>query len=208
MARCWIAAAEGDLTTAVDLNAGVVARARAGGNLREEALALLDQALFGQPDAPRARQLADATGAPLLTAVADANEAIDRGDADRLVAAAETFAAMDSPMVAAALAGRATGAYTERGARQDAARAIELRQRSEAMCEVAGPLLTDDAATRSVALSPREREVARLAATGLSNRDIAAQLCVSLRTVENHLHRAFSKLGVRRRGDLGAVFGS
>jgi DNA-binding NarL/FixJ family response regulator len=115
---------------------------------------------------------------------------------------------MDAPVVAAALAGRAIEAFTARGARHDAARAIELRQRNESRCEVAGPLLTDTAPAAPVALSPREREVARLASTGLSNREIAGQLCVSLRTVENHLHRAFTKLGVRRRTDLATVFGA
>jgi DNA-binding CsgD family transcriptional regulator len=56
-------------------------------------------------------------------------------------------------------------------------------------------------------LSPREREVARLAAAGLTNRAIAEQLSLSRRTVENHLHRVFGKLGVARRHDLAAVFG-
>ncbi|MGH9002682.1 MAG: helix-turn-helix domain-containing protein, partial [Acidimicrobiia bacterium] len=56
-------------------------------------------------------------------------------------------------------------------------------------------------------LTPREREAATLAATGLSNRDVAARLFVSLRTVENHLHRVFSKLGVASREDLAQALG-
>jgi DNA-binding CsgD family transcriptional regulator len=51
-------------------------------------------------------------------------------------------------------------------------------------------------------LTPREREVASLAACGLSNRQVARRLFISLRTVENHLHRAFSKLQVTGRQDL------
>lgn len=51
-------------------------------------------------------------------------------------------------------------------------------------------------------LTPREREVAALAACGLSNRQVARRLFISLRTVENHLHRAFSKLQVTGRQDL------
>ena len=43
-----------------------------------------------------------------------------------------------------------------------------------------------------------------LAAAGLSNRAIADQLVLSLRTVENHLHRAFTKLGVSSRAELGS----
>ncbi|HEV8623602.1 MAG TPA: AAA family ATPase [Acidimicrobiia bacterium] len=51
-------------------------------------------------------------------------------------------------------------------------------------------------------LTARELQVARLAAKGLSNRDIAARLFVSTRTVENHLHRVYSKLGISTRKEL------
>ncbi|MBW1595777.1 LuxR family transcriptional regulator [Streptomyces sp. JJ38] len=51
-------------------------------------------------------------------------------------------------------------------------------------------------------LSPREHEVARLAATGLTNREIAATLHLSPRTVEQHVARAMRKLGARSRGEL------
>jgi DNA-binding CsgD family transcriptional regulator len=55
-------------------------------------------------------------------------------------------------------------------------------------------------------LTAREREIATLAASGLSNREIADRLVVSPRTVENHLARAFVKLGVTSRRELpGAV---
>jgi DNA-binding NarL/FixJ family response regulator len=93
-----------------------------------------------------------------------------------------------------------------RGESQAAARAGEIRRRAEAACEVPGPALTP--APAPVTLSPREREVARLAATGLTNREIAEQLHLSLRTVENHLHRTFTKLGVQRRRELAAVVGA
>lgn len=47
-------------------------------------------------------------------------------------------------------------------------------------------------------LTVRERQVAKLAADGLSNRDIARELYLSVRTVESHLYRAMSKLAVSR----------
>ena len=56
-------------------------------------------------------------------------------------------------------------------------------------------------------LTSREREVVTLAAQGLSNREIATRLFISLRTVENHLHRAFAKLGVTRREQLPGALG-
>ncbi|MFJ4670576.1 helix-turn-helix transcriptional regulator [Kitasatospora purpeofusca] len=54
-------------------------------------------------------------------------------------------------------------------------------------------------------LSPQEREVVRLAATGASNREIAAQLFLSPRTVGHHLYRAFPKLGIGSRTELAAL---
>jgi DNA-binding NarL/FixJ family response regulator len=53
-------------------------------------------------------------------------------------------------------------------------------------------------------LSAREREVATLAREGLSNRQIADRLYLSVRTVENHMSRALRKLGYVSRGDLAA----
>jgi DNA-binding CsgD family transcriptional regulator len=51
-------------------------------------------------------------------------------------------------------------------------------------------------------LTPQEREIAQLAATGLSNREIAARLYMSHRTVSSHLYRIFPKLGIRSRAAL------
>jgi DNA-binding CsgD family transcriptional regulator len=54
-------------------------------------------------------------------------------------------------------------------------------------------------------LTPQERQVAALVRQGLSNRDAAAQLFVSPRTVDFHLRNVFSKLGVASRAELAAL---
>lgn len=54
-------------------------------------------------------------------------------------------------------------------------------------------------------LTPQERQVVRLAATGMTNRDIGAQLFLSPRTVGYHLYNAYPKLGVASRGELARI---
>lgn len=56
--------------------------------------------------------------------------------------------------------------------------------------------------TRGSVLTPQERAVAELAASGLTNKEIAERLFLSVRTVSTHLHRVFPKLGIATRGAL------
>lgn len=51
-------------------------------------------------------------------------------------------------------------------------------------------------------LTPREREVAWLAARGHTNREIARALVISEETVKTHVHNALSKFGLRKKSDL------
>jgi DNA-binding CsgD family transcriptional regulator len=84
-------------------------------------------------------------------------------------------------------------------------RATGAERRSEvlaARCEGARtPSLATAAPARAV-LTPRELEIARMAASGLPNKEIAERLFLSYRTVENKLHNAYEKLGVEGRSDL------
>ncbi len=60
---------------------------------------------------------------------------------------------------------------------------------------------------RDLALTPSERRVAELAATGMTNRDMAAKLFVSAKTVEANLTKVYRKLGIHTRAELGALMG-
>ena len=61
------------------------------------------------------------------------------------------------------------------------------------------------AVTGEESLTPSERRVCRMALDGLSNREIAESLFVTLRTVELHLTHSYQKLGIRSRDRLGDV---
>ncbi|HEX4705714.1 MAG TPA: LuxR C-terminal-related transcriptional regulator [Pseudonocardiaceae bacterium] len=89
--------------------------------------------------------------------------------------------------------------FTHIGAARWADRArAELRAAGEA------PAATETADLIGV-LTPQELQVVRLAAVGATNRDIAAQLFLSPRTISHHLYRAFPKLGVTTRTALARL---
>ena len=57
-------------------------------------------------------------------------------------------------------------------------------------------------------LTAQERQIAQLARDGLSNPEIGARLFLSPRTVEWHLRKVFSKLGIRSRRELASALAS
>ncbi|GHH40763.1 helix-turn-helix transcriptional regulator [Lentzea cavernae] len=67
------------------------------------------------------------------------------------------------------------------------------------------PALEPVAADALKNLTPQEVQVVRLAAAGLSNKEIGAQLFLSPRTIGHHLYRAYPKLGVTRRIELAQL---
>ena len=80
-----------------------------------------------------------------------------------------------------------------------------LAQRAEDELRAAGGRPRRVALNGRDALTPSELRVAEIAARGRSNREIAEDLFVTVRTIEFHLSRAYEKLGIRSREELGGA---
>jgi DNA-binding CsgD family transcriptional regulator len=117
----------------------------------------------------------------------------------------------------AELGGALRRANSRKAARDHLREALDLAQRCgaerlEALVQeelrVAGARPRRRALSGPDSLTPAERRVARAAAAGASNREIAQDLFVSLRTVEMHLTSAYRKLGDCTRAELAAALGA
>jgi DNA-binding NarL/FixJ family response regulator len=84
------------------------------------------------------------------------------------------------------------------------AEARKVRERCGARIDALRPVWSGDRVNKRLAtmLTPREFEVARLAAAGAPNREIAATFRLSERTVHHHCESIFSKLGIHSRWQL------
>jgi DNA-binding CsgD family transcriptional regulator len=138
--------------------------------------------------------------APLFAAHADA---VARGLGDRLDDVTAAFETAGAELLAAEAAAHAAEAHERDGHRRRATASAARSARLARGCGVAATPALNRAAPPS--LTPREREVAALAAAGLPSPEIARQLVISVRTVETHLTNAFGKLGIHRRAELGTA---
>ncbi|MGW5497016.1 AAA family ATPase [Streptomyces olivaceoviridis] len=97
---------------------------------------------------------------------------------------------------------KALGAFEKLGATPWAARAErELRAAGQATRAPARP-------RGAAALTPQELEIAQLAASGMTNKEIGQQLFISPRTVSSHLYQIFPKLGITKRAALRDALGA
>jgi DNA-binding CsgD family transcriptional regulator len=85
--------------------------------------------------------------------------------------------------------------------------AVRWAERANGELRAAGVSVRRRRADAVAALTDQELRIARMAASGMSNRDIAAKVYLSHRTVGAHLYRIFPKLGVTSRAELRDALG-
>lgn len=205
LGRVWLLVAQGELAEARALASASARECHHREDQRlDEALMLYDLARLGDVAnaAPRLHALAVQVDGPLVPALAGYSAALATHDGPALDRAASTFESMGDQLGAAEAATAAAAAHHRAGRLPAARTARQHATRLIARCEGARtPALSNLEPTR--ALTRREAEVAHLAATGLSDREIAERLVVSVRTIESHLRHAYKKLGLARRHELG-----
>ena len=154
--------------------------------------------------AAHALDLAARCDLPRLRPCASHAAGLIAGDGNLLARAAMQFADLGMHLHAAEAWSDAAEAYRVGGLRESHRRATAAATTAAAdLGGVSTPRLVRRAATQP--LTPREIEIATLAARHLSNAEIAHVLGLGRRTVEGHLHRAYGKLGVSSREQLAAV---
>lgn len=208
LAAAWGAAAQGAVSQAITVAREVADVAAERGQRAHEVLALQTAVRFGdRTAADRLVELAGAVDGPRAPAAAAHAVALAAGDGAALDRASARWEGVGDLLSAADAAAQAALAHRGRGARSaeyaSASRAKNLADRCGGAWT---PALA--AAARPLPLTDREREVAAMIAAGLSNRDIAERLVVSVRTVEGHVYRACAKLGVRDRGAIATLMRS
>ncbi|MGZ4562794.1 MAG: LuxR C-terminal-related transcriptional regulator [Mycobacterium sp.] len=204
LASGWAMAASGRLSEAVTSAQQAAQLARERGQPTHELACIQAAAQWGDASqAGRARELGEALSLPLANAVALHAESLLAGDGEGLLAASAAYRRIGDRAAAADAAAQASVAFDEsqqhRRGLYAAALAKELAEQCGGLCT---PALRTPAGLK---LSGRQRDVVELVVVGLSNRQIAEKLVMSVRTVEGHVYRACQRVGAQSREELASI---
>jgi DNA-binding CsgD family transcriptional regulator len=208
LASGWAMAASGRLGEAVASAREAARLARDRGQPSHELACIQAAAQWGDASqAARAQELARELGGvkslPLAVAVASHAEALHAGDGEGLLAASAQYRAIGDRAAAADAAAQASVAFDES---QQHRRGLFAAAVARELAEECGGLSTPALRTPTgLKLSGRQRDVVELVVAGLSNRDIADQLVMSVRTVEGHVYRACQRVGAQSREELASI---
>ncbi|CAN5888475.1 LuxR family transcriptional regulator [soil metagenome] len=200
----WVHAVSGVVSKAV---AAVQDSARllAGqGRRGAEVVALQYATQFGARNtADRLTELSSIVKGPRVVAASAHATAVRDGNAEGMLEASRLYEEFGDRIAAADAAAHAAVALRERGRVGSALSAAAVARRLAESCGAHTPAV--QAALMPDPLTERQREIIALAATGLTNRQIAARLVMSVRTVEGHLFRASQRSGISSREGLIAL---
>jgi DNA-binding CsgD family transcriptional regulator len=205
-ARSWTAVSDGQPERACQLAADAADLGIDTGDLVAASAALHDLARFGRAvdAAPRLEQVAARVDPGLIGLRADHARALAVDDAAGLERVCAAFADIGADLLGAEAAAQAAAAWNGLGRTRAGSAATQLAIRLLTACEGAvTPAL--GSIDEGVRLTFAERRTAALAAEGRSNRSIAAELRLSVRTVEHRLQRVYAKTGATGRSALAGV---
>jgi DNA-binding CsgD family transcriptional regulator len=208
MEHAWLeavaAGAIGETSAARSLAGEAVGAAVDNGMATFALFAAFEAARLGAPDARALLARVPPVEGALAPALLAAGRALCEPDAGEADDAAVGLEALGCLLFAAELANTAAVRHAAAGRRGAAAASRSRAERLADRCEGA----TTERLRRvpdTPTLTPREREIATLAGRGVADAEIADRLLISVRTVQAHLHRAYTKLGVTSRRELHAV---
>jgi DNA-binding CsgD family transcriptional regulator len=204
LARAWVVASQGAVSEAIAVVLSAAQRAAGKRQFAAEVMCLQTATQFGdRSGAPRLRELDGIVEGPRVGVAARFAEALRDGDAAQLVSASEEFEHLGDLVAAVDAAAHAALAYRQQGLRGSA---LGCSTRAAALAEQSG---ANTSALRQAGeplpLTDREREIVMLIGQGLSSREIAERLTLSVRTVESHIYRAMLKTGTSSRDELAAL---
>ncbi|WP_345571941.1 LuxR C-terminal-related transcriptional regulator [Nonomuraea rosea] len=203
----WARYAEGDLTAAVALARSQAAELEETGSMLMASWVLHEAARLGAAAevAGDLQRLSASSQSALPPLMAGNAAALAGADASALDDVSRTAAATGCTLWAAEAAAAAGLIHRAEGRLGSALASSARFEELYAACEGAR---TPGVRSSPAILTRREYEVAGFASRGLSDREIAVRLQLSVRTVHSHLHRIYRKLNIEQRGQLPGVLGS
>ena len=205
VARSWLAAAKGLERRAAELALAAADLAHKTGQYAVEAEALHHAARFGDRTvAGRLAALAEHVGGRMVTLQARHAAAVAAADGHALDVVSAEFEDAGLLLSAADSSAQAVPLHGRAGRRRESVMSAARAQRLANECGGAATPAIESAA-HPLPVTSREREIATLVAAGLSNREIAERLTMSVRTVEGHVYRVCSKLDVADRDQLAQL---
>jgi ATP/maltotriose-dependent transcriptional regulator MalT len=201
LARAWERASVGQTMAARTHAVRAAQIARQAGMYAVEMRALHTAVRFDdRSQTERLAELAKTLNTPLAEAIAEHAHGLADRDGDLLDVAANRFADLGAVALAADAAAQAAREHARTRQRGKEIKCSTRAHWLASQHKIRTPAV--DAAASPLPVTAREREIANLVTAGLSNRQIADRLVVSVRTVEGHLYRIFAKLDIDDRDQL------